>query len=300
MTNKVGRPRKAESFRRLVAAALVEDPEISTLELLRRATAEGYDGGKSAFYELVASTRDPGRAGERRDALPGESSRHAVVEVTLPYAGGARRRARLFVSRLDFSRFVLVSLLPDNGLEAIARALVEHFARIGGVPLLATFDSLRLGAVSTEPFAHLALDLGIGIQLPQPPRTRVSSSRIARMLREELVPPLFGVRDDADLVRQIDGYTTERNARVVEELGRTPRMLLLEERRRLRPLRVSPAELTLRIPITVQPGGIVTYEDRDYVVSHVPSGTAGMLFVAPTQLRIVVGGSVTVFARFFR
>ena len=290
MTNRVGRPRKAESFRRLVAAALVEDPAIPTLELLRRATAEGYDGGKSAFYALVAAARD-----EREPPLPGEASRHAVVEVLI-----ARRRTRLFVSQLEYSRFVIASLLPNNELESVARALVDHFARLGGVPLLARFDSRRLGDVDTEPLAHLALDLGIGIELPRRTGTRTTSSRITQLVRNELVPPLFDVRDHDDLARRIEAYTAERNARVVEEHARTPRSLLCDEQRRLRPLRVSPADLTLRFAIVVQPGGVVSYDDRDYLVSHVPSGTTGMMFVAPRQIRIVVRGTTTTFARFSR
>jgi hypothetical protein len=300
MTNKVGRPRKAESYRRLVIAALAFDPKVPTLELLRRATAEGYDGKKSAFYALVASTREPSRSSTRkRDPLPGESSRHDLVEAFVPHRDGGRRRTRLFVTRLEYSRFVVVSVLQDDGIEAVARALVDHFGRVGGLPLLATFDARRLGDAAKGPLAHLALDLGFGIELLDPPKTRASSSRIARMIRDELLPPLLEVQDDADLVRQIDAYTAERNARIASDTGRTPLSMLVEERRRLRPLKVSLAELTLRFPVVVQPGGIVRHEGREYALSPRAAGESGVLFLGAHQVRIVAGSFTGTFARFF-
>ncbi|MGZ3421599.1 MAG: hypothetical protein ACXVEE_27225 [Polyangiales bacterium] len=282
-----------------MAAALVEDPSVPTNELLRRASAEGYEGGKSAFYALVADTREPTRASHRRTALPGESARHEIVEVVVPYVGGSRKRTRLFVTRLEYSRFVALSVLQPEGIEPIARTLVEHFTRVGGVPLLSTLDARRLGLASTEPLAYLALDLGLGIELLEPSKGRNSSSRIVRMIKDELLPPLVEVGDEADLARHIEAYAAERNARVSEETGRTPLSMLVEERRRLRPLKVSLADLTLRFPIVVQPGGIVTHEGREYAISPLAAGTSGMLYLGAHQIRIVAGKFNSTFARFF-
>ena len=53
----IGRPSKAEPFRGLVAKILGEDPELLSLEILRRARLDGYQGGKSALYALVSSIR---------------------------------------------------------------------------------------------------------------------------------------------------------------------------------------------------------------------------------------------------
>lgn len=301
MSNKVGRPRKAESYRRLVVAALAEDPKVPTRDLLERATAEGYDGGKSAFYALVATTREPTRTPQRRSALPGESSRHDLIDVTVPYSSGMRRRTRLFVTRLDYSRFVAISVLPDDGpsssVEAIARALVDHFGRVGGVPLLATFDGRKFASAAAGPLAYLALDLGLGIELLEPTRTRSSSSRIVRTIKLEL--PLHQLHDENELARRLETFTAERNARVSEETGRTPLSMLVEERRRLRPLKISLADLTLRFPVVVQPGGIVVFEGREYAMSPLASGVSGTLFLGAHQIKIVVGEFSRTFARWF-
>lgn len=45
-----------------------------------------------------------------------------------------------FASRLKYSRWAEVTLVPNEQAETLVRALVDHFAAIGGIPLLAVFD----------------------------------------------------------------------------------------------------------------------------------------------------------------
>jgi hypothetical protein len=66
-----------------------------------------------------------------------------------------------------------VSLVQDERVEALLRALVDHFDVMGGIPLLAVFDrpkTIALGwrrdGVVTQwnsTFASVALDLGLGV-----------------------------------------------------------------------------------------------------------------------------------------
>ena len=73
----IGRPSKSAPFAERVRAWIEAEPELPTLELLRRARLEGYDGRKSAFYGLVAGVR-PARTAPlvRFEGLPGELSQH--------------------------------------------------------------------------------------------------------------------------------------------------------------------------------------------------------------------------------
>src|ERR1700744_3678512 len=74
---RIGRPSKAEPFRDLVVAIFKDEPRLMSLELLRRARLKGYAGGKSAFYELVASLRPPvAQPVVRFEGLPGEFTQH--------------------------------------------------------------------------------------------------------------------------------------------------------------------------------------------------------------------------------
>ena len=50
------------------------------------------------------------------------------------------RAVHFFASRLKYSRWVQVSLVDNERVEALVRAMVDHFAAWGGVPLLSVFD----------------------------------------------------------------------------------------------------------------------------------------------------------------
>ena len=138
---QVGRPSKAEPFRKLVAKLLIEDPTMMSLEILRRARLDGYAGGKTALYDLVAEMRPAKqRAMVRFEGLPGEFSQHDFGHVDVRFIDGTKRRVHFFASRLKYSRWVQVSIVPDERVETLVRGLVDHFDAIGGVPLVAVFD----------------------------------------------------------------------------------------------------------------------------------------------------------------
>ena len=88
---RIGRPSKAEPFRDMLARALVAQPDVLAVELLRRAKNDGYDGGKSALYELVRELR-PERPQPivRFEGVAGEFAQHDFGEVD----GSLRRRRR--------------------------------------------------------------------------------------------------------------------------------------------------------------------------------------------------------------
>jgi len=56
-TRKVGRPSLAWSWAPQVREILRVDPALHTAELFRRLRVQGYPGGKSSFYQLVALCR---------------------------------------------------------------------------------------------------------------------------------------------------------------------------------------------------------------------------------------------------
>jgi hypothetical protein len=91
----IGRPSKAEPFRGFVAKVLAEDPELLSLEILRRARLDGYQGGKSALYALVASLRPPlARPMVRFEGLPGEFAQHDFGHVDVRFMDGTAKRRR--------------------------------------------------------------------------------------------------------------------------------------------------------------------------------------------------------------
>ena len=141
---QIGRPSRVTNFRKQVVEILQETPDLATLEILRRVRESGYRGGKTALYALVASLRPkPAKPLVRFEGLPGEFSQHDFGQVEVEFRDGASQRIHFFASRLKYSRFLRVSLVPDEAVESLVRTLAEHLASWGGLPCCACLIDRR-------------------------------------------------------------------------------------------------------------------------------------------------------------
>ena len=153
---------------------LTQEPELLSLEILRRARLDGLHGRQERALRAGAlGAADAGAAVVRFEGLPGEFSQHDFGQVDVRFLDGTRKRVHFFASRLKYSRWAQVSLVPDERVETLVRALVDHFAAIGGIPLAggvrpAEDDRADVGQVTAwsrewnPTFAGVALDLGLG------------------------------------------------------------------------------------------------------------------------------------------
>jgi transposase len=131
----IGRPAKAEPFRSVVAEILAGEPQLLSVEILRRAKLQGYPGGKTALYALIRELRPKTvRPLVRFEGLAGEFSQHDFGHVDVGFLNGTAKRVHFFASRLKYSRWIEVTIVPDERAETLVRAWVDHFAAIGGVP----------------------------------------------------------------------------------------------------------------------------------------------------------------------
>jgi hypothetical protein len=90
-------------------------------------------------------------------------------------------------------------MVPDERAETLVRTFVDHFAAIGGMPLLEVFDRPRTVALKwtrdgrvTEwnpLFAGVALDLSMGIEVCWPRPLAEGVGRKPRRLGKRLVVP---------------------------------------------------------------------------------------------------------------
>jgi transposase len=299
---QIGRPSKAEPYRDVLVQALTEDPALRSVELLHRARLAGYTGGKSAVYALAQTLRVHAITPlVRFEGLPGEFSQHDFGEVWVTYQDGTESKVHVFASRLKYSRWVEVSLVPDERVESLVRAVVEHLAAFGGIPLVAVFDrpktiALRWGrdGVVTEwnpTFAGVALDLGIGVEVcwPYRPQEKGSVENLVGWVKGSF----FRQRrflDRADLQRQLREWLTEANTvRASRATGVPPAERIAEERTRLRPLRSAPADLALRIPVSVNPTGVVIHEGHPYSMPPDAIGLPGTLYLYRDHVQIIAG-----------
>ena len=306
----IGRPSKAEPFRLFLTEQIATEPGLRVVELLHRARQRGYGGGKSALYALVHELR-PERPKPlvRFEGLLGEFSQHDFGQVDVRFLDGTQRRCHFFASRLKYSRWVEVSLVEDERVERLVRAMLDHFASWGGLPLVAVFDRPKTIALHwgkdghvTEwnpTFAGVVLDLGLGVELcwPYRPQEKGSVENLVGWVKGSFFKQRRFV-DEEDLRQQLAQWlrevNTERPCRATREI---PAVRLEQERPRLRPLRVAPEDLALRIPVLVGPTGYVTHEACLYSMPPEAIGIAGTLHLLRDRVRIVAGRHVAVHDR---
>lgn len=299
---RIGRPSTAEPYRAVVREILEEEPGLMSLELLRRARLSGYTGGKSAFYALVASVRPTQTRVEMRfEGLPGEFSQHDFGEVDVTFLDGTRRRVHFFASRLKWSRWVEVTVVPNETTETLIRTLADHFAAFGGVPLCAVFDRPRTVALRWQKdgqvtewnptFAYAALELGFTAEVCWPYRANQKGAV------DNLVGWVKGsffkqrrFQDMDDLLAQLAEWRQEVNE---QRPSRATEVVPAERRQheldRLRPLRVAPADLALRLPVHVGPTAEVVFETNSYAMEPEAAGLPGTLYLYRDRVRIVAG-----------
>jgi transposase len=300
-----GRPAKAEEYRAFVVELLAEPgkDDLPTLEVLRLARLKGYKGGKSAFYALVKSIRPrETRPMVRFEGLPGEFSQHDFGQVVVTFVDGRKERVRFFASRLKYSRRVEVSLVPDEGVESLTRSLVDHFAAIGGVPLVAVFDRPKTVALRwkangevtewNSTFAYVTLELGVGVEVCWPRRANQKGSieNLVGWVKGSFFKPRRFV-DEEDLRQQLSEWIAEVNTKIASRAtGVVPSIRFeAEERSRLRPLRLKPEDLALRIPVAVGPTATVVHDTHVYSMPPEAIGLPGTLYLYRDKVRIVAG-----------
>lgn len=299
---QVGRPSKAAPFADKVRAWLAEAPDLPTQELLRRGKEHGYAGNKTAFYAMVAWVRPP-RATPvvRFEGLPGEFSQHDFGEVDVTFVDGRKKRVRFFASRLKYSRSVAVTLVQNQRVETIVRCLARDFVAFGGLPLMAVFDRPRTivkkGGKGREveeynaTFAQAIVDIGVGVEMcaPRSGWQKGTVEALVKWVKGSFFKPRK-FQDDLDLEAQLAAWHVEVNTKTPSRAtGVIPETRRLEELVRLRPIKVFPEKLALRMPIFVGPTAEVSFEGVPYSMHPDATLVAGTLFLYEDRLRIVAG-----------
>lgn len=303
---KIGRPSKTEAFRKSVEETLRAEPDLMSLELFRRARQQGYSGGKSAFFELVKTVRPKhAQYTMRFEGLPGEFTQHDFGHVDVTFLDGTVRRITFFASRLKWSRWVEVTIVPDEKVETLVRTIAEHFVALGGIPLLAVFDRPKTIALAWDRsgrvtewnpvFVSAMFELGVSVDVdvelcwPYHPQEKGSIERLIQWVKNSF----FGQRrfhDEDDLLGQLREWLHEVNeCRPSDATHEIPAVRRVEELRRLRPVKVSPENLALRYPVYVGPTAMVRFEGRLYSMPPEAACIAGTMYVYRDRVRIVAG-----------
>jgi len=294
----MGRPRVASSFDGAVREILRERPDLPTVEVLHRLRECGYTAGKDPVYRLVRGVRHvvtPPLV--RFEGLAGEFCQNDFGHVRVRYDDGTEELLHFFASRLKWSRWVYVELVPNEQVEPLVRALLGAFDSFGGVPLACVFDNPKTVVISrqggqiqwNDTFAQVALDFRFGPELCTPRRGQEKGS--VENLVKFVKNGFFKVRrfhDRADLDAQLTAWHHEVNeVRPCRATGVTPSARIAEERTRLRPLPIPSAAYALRFPVRVGPTGWVTFHGVRYSMPAETIGISATLFLYHDRVRIM-------------
>lgn len=299
---RIGRPSKTKKFEDFVRNVLEKEPHLQSKELLRRAKQDGYEGTKSAFFELVAAVRPKETRVEMRfDGVAGEFSQHDFGEVRISFSNGTTQKVVFFASRLKYSRFVAISIVPDQTAESLVRSVCAHCERFGGVPLRSVFDRPRTvasawhrdGTVTrwNHTFAQACFEIGFMPELcwPYQPQQKGSVENLVGWVKNSFFKQRV-FHDMVDLQAQLADWHDEVNVRTASRAtGVVPAVRLAEEAPRLRPLRITSADFALREPVLVGPTGMVTHHGHDYSMPAAAVGISGTLYLYETKVKIVAG-----------
>ena len=204
-------------------------------------------------------------------------------------------------ARLKYSRLVAVTLVPNEQVETIVRCLARDFVAFGGLPLMAVFDRPRTivakGGVGRDveqynaTFAQAIVELGVGVEMcaPRSGNQKGSVERLVGWVKSSFFKPRK-FQDGLDLRAQLAAWIVEANTKTPSRAtGVLPETRRLEELRRLRPIKVLPENLMLRIPVFVGPTAEVMFEGVPYTMPPEATHVAGTLFLYEDRLRIVAG-----------
>jgi len=305
-SRRIGRPSRVEGFQGDVERILEAEPSLPTVEVLSRLRSLGYTGGKSAVYELVRSVRPrKGQGPEVRfEGVPGEFSQHDFGSVNVTYADGRGEKIHFFASRLKYSRWTHVAIVPDEKVESLIRALLKAFESFRGVPLRAVFDNPKTIVISrtkefvewNPTFVHVPVDYGFGVELCWPRRANQKGS--VENLVGWVKGSFFKVRrfhDRQDLEQQLVAWLEEANLqRPSRATNQIPAERMKAERERLSPLAIPAADYPLRVAVTVGTTGFVEYERIRYSMPPTAIGIPGTLFLYPDRVRIVTRSGIEV------
>jgi hypothetical protein len=224
------------------------------------------------------------------------------VEIT--FLDGTEKKITFFASRLKWSRWAEVTIVPDEKVETLVRTIAAHFASMGGIPLLAVFDRPKTVAISwdhsgkvtewNQVFAAALFELGVSVDVdielcwPYHPQEKGSIEKVVQWVKNSF----FRQRrfhDEDDLREQLREWLREINeCRPSDATHEIPAIRFAEEQRRLRMLKVSPENLALRYPVYVGPTAMVRFEGRLYSMPPESACVAGTMYVYRDSVRIVV------------
>lgn len=311
-SRNIGRPSVVTEYEPVVRAWFKEprrreDGPLSATEVLGRLRKLGYEGGKTAVFDLVRRLKPEPWAPPvvRFEGLPGEFSQHDFGQRRVTYDDGTTEIVHFFASRLKYSRLLDACIVPDEQLETVIRSLLRAFQTFGGVPLQCVFDNMKTVVIShrkgdddtvsvqwNQVFGQFAVDCGfVPVACwPHRPQQKGSVENLVGFVKGNFFPGRR-FRNRADLIRQLAEWQDEVNTRRPNDAtGEIPSERLRHER--LKTCAYTPSEYAFKASAIVRPTGRVVYNGIAYSVPAKYRGQTATLLLSERHVTIHVGNEL--------
>lgn len=300
---RIGRPGVPDAVRDAIQEWLRDEPTLPPGEVWRRLREAGTPVGLSTTYRVIAEARQqiPSELMVRFEGVAGEFAQFDFGHVEVRLTDGARRRVHFAAYRLKWSRWMHVVLVPNERVEALVRSLLESFEAAGGVPLRVVFDNPKTVVLRREEgrpvwnatLAQAVLDYGFSIELctPHAPEQKGAVENLVGFAKRSFFRARRFQDLEDDLPRQLVEWLTEVNeVRPSRATGEPPAVRLAVEQARMKPLTTTPADYGLKVPVTVGPTAMVSYQGVRYAMPARACGLPATLHLYPDRVRIVTAG----------
>ncbi|MGH7542193.1 MAG: IS21 family transposase [Gemmatimonadota bacterium] len=299
-----GRPAVGPQVRDRMRALIEEDPAAPRLEVLRLLREEGVMLGESTFYRVWKGVREtiPQALMVRFEGVAGEFAQFDFGQVDVRLPEGGKKRIHFAAYRMKYSRWIGVVIVPDERAESLIRALLLCFEQSGGVPLRVVFDRPTTVVTGKDEhgrpiwnttLAQVAIDYGFTIELcaPRSPEQKGAVENLVGFVKRSFFRARRFADAHDDLTRQLlEWLVMVNDERPCRATGEIPRVRLMLERERMKPLAVAPAEYGLRYPVQVSPTALVDFLGTRYAMPAGACGIPATLHLYPDRVRIVTSG----------
>jgi transposase len=288
-------PAALEPYRNLVAGWYHQYPKLQARQIWERLKSYG---SQASYPSVVRFTREyrkvKAEAYHPLSFLPGEEAQVDWFFFTHPKLG----RLAGFLYVLSYSRFAWGGFYPRTSFEFFLAGHLECFEHLKGLARRHRYDNLKSVVLSREDtrieynpqFLDFARHFGFQIHVCNP-YSGNEKGRVERLVRDARTF-LYGqdFTDLKDLNQKFHGWLTERNQSIHRSTGKTPLVLLGEEKLLLLPSGTYPP--TRVIPgVRVSKTALVEFETNRYSVPSTCASKPAEIIAWPERVEIWVSGN---------
>ena len=275
---------------------LLQHHDYSAVQVMQKIQEAGYTGGYTILKEYIRQVRPPSKPAFLMLSFdPGECAQVDWGSAGLVQVGNTRRRLSFFVMVLAYSRMMYVEFVLSETQDQFLRCHERAFEYFGGIPKSVMIDNLKAGVLS-HPLGEKAVFHPKYIDFANHYGFEITACNVRAPNEKGRVENGVGYvkknflnglkRDCFDAINPAVRIwlDTIANPRIHGTTHKKPIELFKEERPKLLPLNLTPYDVGVSRPVTVNSQFRITFETNTYSVPAEYASKRVLLRTYPDQL----------------